>query len=60
MCKVELTSPLLCVLIYRPPKVNNDFLREFSDFLSNVVSSTDKLLILGDLIYIFVVPRNLL
>lgn len=48
MCKVEFTCPLLCVLIYRPPKVNNDFLGKFLDFLSYVVSSTDKLLILGD------------
>ncbi len=48
MCKVEFSSPLLCVLIYRPPKANNDFLKEFSDFLSDLVSSADNLLIVGD------------
>ncbi len=48
MCKVEFSSPLLCVLIYRPPKANNDFLKEFSDFLSNLVPSADNLLIVGD------------
>ncbi len=48
MCKVEFSSPLLCVLIYRPPKANNDFLKEFSDFLSDLVPSADNLLIVGD------------
>ena len=42
------TSPLACVLIYRPPKPYKDFITEFSDFLSHFVSLYDRLLILGD------------
>ena len=42
------TSPLACVLIYRPPKPDKDFITEFSDFLSHFVSLYDRLLILGD------------
>ncbi|KAI2642401.1 hypothetical protein H4Q32_029497 [Labeo rohita] len=45
MCTVELSTPLLCVLIYRPPKANNVFIKEFSDFLSDVVPCADNLLI---------------
>ncbi len=41
-------NPLLCILVYRPPKYNKDFISEFSDFLSSVVPNADRLLILGD------------
>ena len=41
-------SPLVCVLIYRPPKPDQDFITEFSDFLSHFVSLHDRLPILGD------------
>lgn len=41
-------SPLVCVLIYRPPKPDKDFITEFSDFISHFVSLYDRLLILGD------------
>lgn len=48
--KIDLVNPVLCALIYRPPKYNKVFINEFSDFLSTVISSrpTDSLLILGD------------
>lgn len=35
-------------MVYRPPKPNKDFLKEFSDFLSDVVLRYDRLLIVGD------------
>lgn len=41
-------NPLLCFLIYRPPKPDKDFIAEFSDFLSHIVLLHDRLLILDD------------
>ena len=47
--KVEsITTPLVCALVYRPPKPNKDFIKEFTDFLSDFITSYDHLLILGD------------
>lgn len=40
--------PLLCVLIYRPPKSNSGFIQEFSDLLALIMPSFDRVLILGD------------
>ncbi len=45
--QMEGCNPLLCILVYRPPKYNKDFISEFSDFLSSVVPNADRLLILG-------------
>ncbi len=42
------TTPLLCVLVYRPPKPDKDFIKEFSDFISHIITLYDHLLILGD------------
>ncbi len=39
---------VLCVLVYRPPKYNKDFIQQFSEFLSHIVPSCDNILILGD------------
>ncbi len=32
------TTPLLCVLIYRPPKPDKDFIKEFSEFVSHIIT----------------------
>lgn len=40
--------PVLCVLIYRPPKANTGFIQEFSELLSFIMASYDRVLILGD------------
>ncbi len=40
--------PILCVLIYRPPKFIFGFIQEFSDFLSDIILKHDRVLILGD------------
>lgn len=45
---IVLPSPVLCVLVYRPPKYNADFIQEFSDFLSVIVTSFDNIVLLGD------------
>ena len=34
--------------MYRPPGPYSEFLSEFSEFLSNLVLSTDKVIIVGD------------
>ena len=40
--------PILCVLIYRPPKFISGFIQEFSDFLSDIILKHDRVLIVGD------------
>ena len=39
--------PILCVLIYRPPKLPG-FLKEFAEFLSIVMAQYDRICIVGD------------
>ncbi|KAK2879923.1 hypothetical protein Q8A73_023735, partial [Channa argus] len=39
---------LLFVIVYRPPVPYSEFLIEFSDFLADLVLSTDKVIIVGD------------
>ncbi|XP_050967090.1 uncharacterized protein LOC127166056 [Labeo rohita] len=43
-------SPMTSVLatVYRPPGHHTDFLKEFADFISELVLATDKVLIVGD------------
>lgn len=42
------TGPIVCALIYRPPKSNKDFIQQFADFVSGLPPKYDRLLILGD------------
>lgn len=49
LMKIDLSSAILCALIYRPPGYNKDFLNQFYEFLSVVVPSVDRILILSDL-----------
>jgi len=35
--ELTLSSPVLCAVIYRPPKFNKDFLNDFADFLSGIL-----------------------
>ncbi len=48
MFKINCAFPILCLLIYRPPKMNPLFLTEFSELLSSIVVSYDQLIIAGD------------
>ena len=41
-------QPILFVIVYRPPGPYSEFLSEFSEFLSGLVLSTDKVIIVGD------------
>ncbi len=44
-------SPMMFVLatVYRPPGHHTDFIKEFADFLYELVLAADKVLIVGDL-----------
>ncbi len=43
-------SPVMFVLatVYRPPGHHTDFIKQFADFLSELVLAADKVLIVGD------------
>jgi len=41
-------SRILLTTIYRPPGHHKDFIKEFADFLSELVMAADKVLIVGD------------
>ncbi len=42
------SDPVLCTVIYRPPKYNKDFVNDFSDFLAGIMPNYDRVLIVGD------------
>ena len=42
------SKPVMVVIVYRPPGAYSEFLTEFSEFLSGLVLSTDKVIIVGD------------
>ncbi len=48
--RVSDKSPMMFVLalVYRPPGHHTDFIKEFADFLSELVLAADKVLIVGD------------
>lgn len=48
LLQIESTNPVLCVLVYHPPKLHKDFISEFTDFLGDITTKYDRLLILGD------------
>ncbi len=48
MFELHLSSPAMFAVIYRPPKFNKDFIRDFADFLSGVTVKHDHFLISGD------------
>ncbi|XP_026055013.1 uncharacterized protein LOC113108674 [Carassius auratus] len=48
LLKIDTLDSFFCALVYRPPKWNKDFIQQFSDFLSGLMSRCDKLLVLGD------------
>ncbi len=47
---INAKSPVMFVLstVYRPPGHHTDFIKEFVDFLSELVLAADKVLIVGD------------
>ena len=45
---VQSNAPVLCALIYRPPKFNKDFMMDFSDFVAGILLKYHHFLIVGD------------
>nr|XP_054599437.1 uncharacterized protein LOC129164182 [Nothobranchius furzeri] len=41
-------KPLLFVVLYRPPGPHSEYLDQISDFLSDLVLNTDKVIVVGD------------
>ncbi|XP_014865742.1 PREDICTED: uncharacterized protein LOC106931877 isoform X2 [Poecilia mexicana] len=41
-------NPVFCAVVYRPPKYNKDFISDFSDFLSGIITNYEHVLIVGD------------
>lgn len=50
LCLFELglSHVVLCAVIYQPPKYNNDFISDFSEFLAEFLPKYDRVLIIGD------------
>lgn len=48
LMKIDLPSPVICALIYRPPGYNKNFLDVFYEFLTVVIPSADRILIMSD------------
>ena len=46
--EVDRSDPVLCAVIYRPPKYNKDFLNDFSDLLAEIMPQYDRVLLVGD------------
>ena len=56
---VQFTCPVLCVVIYCPPKQNKEFITEFSYLLADLMPKHDCLLICGFLILMFMSANQL-
>ncbi len=54
-------SPVMFVLatVYRPPGHHTDFIKEFADFLSELLLAADKVLIVADFISMLIM-KNIL
>lgn len=48
LMQIDLRNPVLCALVYRPPKTNNDFIPEFTEFLVGIMTKHDRILMIGD------------
>ncbi len=48
LCKRKPLLSLVLATVYRPPGPYTDFLKEFADFLSDLLVNVDKALIVGD------------
>lgn len=49
MFELDKSQPVLCALIYRPPKYNKHFIRDFTELLSEIMPKYDRILIVGDM-----------
>ena len=46
--EINFPLPVLCAVVYRPPKLNEDFIQDFADFLAGIVVKCDRFLVVGD------------
>lgn len=46
--QILLANPVTIALVYHPPKQDMEFLNEFAAFVGDLVTSHDKILLLGD------------
>ena len=46
--EVGRSDPVLCAVIYRPPKYNKDFVNDFSGLLAEIMPKYDRAIFLGD------------
>lgn len=60
MFELGKSQPVLCALIYRPPKYNKHFIRDFTELLSEIMPKYDRILIVGDMNIHVCCPTNLL
>lgn len=42
-------DPVLCVVIYRPPKLNTEYISDFSEFSALILANYDRIIITGDI-----------
>ncbi len=47
MFELGRSDPVLCTVLYRPPKYNRDFIKDLSDFLAGVMTNYDRILCVG-------------
>lgn len=48
MLKLEMDTTVAIAVLYHPPRAHKDFLNEFANFLVDITSNFDKMIILGD------------
>lgn len=46
LMQIQVRTPVLCVVVYWPPKTNKNFIAEFTEFLGGLMLKYDRLLIL--------------
>ncbi len=47
MFKIDSSASVMCLIVYRPSRLEATFLTEFSEFLSSIAVNNDKILIVG-------------
>ena len=46
--EINLPLPVFCAVVYRPPKLNKDFIQDFADFLAGTFLKCDWLFVVSD------------
>ena len=48
VCELSGPTPTIIATVYRPPKLNSDFLIDFAAFLTHLSSLSPNIILLGD------------